>query len=68
MALIWRYLILGELFKKAGYNAKITEIKGQIPSITGSATTDALNTVVKNKIVSDLVKRELWPKTIRHWG
>ena len=68
MALIWRYLISGELFKKTGYKAKITEIKDQIPSITGSATTAALNIVVKNKIVTDLVKRELWPKNIRHWG
>ena len=68
MALIWRYLISGELFKKAGYNAKITEIKDQIPSITGSATTAALNIVVKNKIVTDLVKKELWSKNIRHWG
>ena len=52
-------MISGELFKKAGYNAKITEIKDQIPSITGSATTAALNIVVKNKIVTDLVKKEL---------
>ena len=46
------------LVKKADYDAKINEIKGKIPSITGLAATSALN-FVKNEIpnVSDLVKK-----------
>ena len=45
-----------ELFKK--HNANIYEIRGEIPSITGGATTAALNDV-KNKIpnVSGLVNK-----------
>ena len=44
--------------KKADYDAKINEIKGKIPSITGLAATSALN-FVKNEIpnVSDLVTK-----------
>ena len=56
-----KYLILVELLKKqTDYNAKITEIEGKIPSITGLATIYALNlNDVKNKIpdVSNLVKK-----------
>ena len=46
------------LFKKADYNAKIIEIGSEIPSISGLATTAALN-AVENKIcnVSNLVKK-----------
>ena len=44
--------------KKTDYNAKITEMEGKIPSITGSSTTAALN-AVENKIPDDynLVKK-----------
>ena len=44
--------------KKPDLNAKITEIEGKIPSITGLATNSAL-TAVENKIpdVSSLVKK-----------
>ena len=34
-----QYLILVELLKKTDHNAKITEIEGNIPSISGLATT-----------------------------
>ena len=46
------------LFKKlTDYNAKITEIEGKIPSISGLATNAAL-TAVETKIpVSNLVKK-----------
>ena len=46
------------LFKKTDCNAKITEIEGKIPSISGLAITTAL-TAVENKIpdVSNLVKK-----------
>ena len=46
------------LLKKTDYNAKISEIKGKIPSIAGPATTGALD-AVKNKIpnVNNLVKK-----------
>ena len=45
--------------KKTGFNAKITEKEGKIPSISGLATTSAL-TAVENKIadVSSLVKKQ----------
>ena len=44
--------------KKADYNAKITEIEGKIPSISGLATNAALITV-ENKIpnINGLVKK-----------
>ena len=44
--------------KKRDYNAKITEIEGKIPSISGLATNAAL-TAVENKIpnISSLVKK-----------
>ena len=50
-------LILEDLLKKH-YDAKINDIKGKMPSITGLATTAALN-VAKYEIpkVSDLVKQ-----------
>ena len=46
------------LVKKTDLNAKITEIEGKIPSITGLATNSAL-TAVENKIpdVNSLVKK-----------
>ena len=46
------------MFNKTDFNAKITEVEGKIPSITGLATTSAL-TVVENKIpdVTSLVKK-----------
>ena len=47
------------LVKKSDYNAKIIDIKGKIPSISGLVTTSAL-TAVENKIpsVSNLVKKK----------
>ena len=47
-----------DLAKKADLNAKITEIEGKIPSITGLGTNSAL-TAVESKIpdVSSLVKK-----------
>ena len=46
------------MVKKTGFNTKVTEIEGKIPSITGSATNSEL-TAVENKIphVSSLVKK-----------
>ena len=46
------------MFKKTDFNAKITEVEGKIPDITGLATSSAL-TGVENKIpdVSSLVKK-----------
>ena len=46
------------LVKKTDYNAKITEIEGKTPSISGLATTSAL-TAVENKTAnaSNLVKK-----------
>ena len=51
-------LIPVDMLKKTLYNAKLTEIEGRIPSITGLATTSAL-TAVENKIpdVSNSVKK-----------
>ena len=45
------------MVKKTDFNAKVTEIEGKIPSISGLATNTAL-TAVENKIpdVSSLVK------------
>ena len=40
---------IGRLVKKTGYNAKITKIKGNIPSISGLAATATL-AAVENKI------------------
>ena len=56
MMLVIKYsMLLGLL--KTGYSAKITEIEGKIPSITGLATTAGVN-AVGNKIpsISNLVK------------
>ena len=48
MMLVIKYsMLLGLL--KTGYSAKITEIEGKIPSITGLATTAGVN-AVGNKI------------------
>ena len=58
-----------DLFKKAYYIQKISEIEIKIPSISGLVTTFAL-TAVKNKItdVSNLVKKKtLYTKNKRHW-
>ena len=46
------------MVKKNNFNAKVTEIEGKIPSITGLAANSAL-TAVENKIpdVSHLVKK-----------
>ena len=48
---------VSDLVKKTDFNAKVTEIEGKIPSISGLATNTAL-TAVENKIpdVSSLVK------------
>ena len=53
------------LVKKTGYNSKITEIEGKIPSITDLATNSAL-TAVENKIpnVSNLVTNTDYNKKI----
>ena len=51
------------------YNAKITDIEGKIPRITGLAATAALN-AVNNKIpsVSNLLKKTNYDaKNIIHW-
>ena len=47
------------MVKKTDFNAKITETKGKIPSITGIATSSAL-TSIENKIadVSSFVKKK----------
>ena len=54
-----------ELLKKTDYNAKINEIEGKIPSISGLATTTAL-TAVENKIpdVSNFVKKKVYDAEI----
>ena len=39
------------LVKKVDYNAKITEIEGKIPSISGLATNAALTIVEKNNLI-----------------
>ena len=46
------------LVKRTGYNAKITEIESKIPSISGLATSSALN-AIENKIpdISSLVTK-----------
>ena len=46
--------------KNPAYNIKINEVKGEISSIAGLATTDARN-VIKNEMpnVSDLVKKKI---------
>ena len=48
-----------DLLRKTDYNAKIIEIEGKIPNITGLATTAAL-TAVENEIpdVNNLVKEK----------
>ena len=46
-----------KLVKKSGYNAKISETEGKIPSISGLVTTSILTTVENNiPSVSNLVK------------
>ena len=57
MTLTGKYLILVD-FSKKDYNAQITEIEVQIPSITGLATTVVLN-AIENKIpkACNLVKK-----------
>ena len=49
---------MNNLVKKWDYNAKVSEIEGTIPSISGLVTTSAL-TAVENKIpsVTNLVKK-----------
>ena len=56
------------LVKKTDYSTKISEIESKIPSISGLATTSALN-AVENKIpdVSNLVKKTLWCKNNKYW-
>ena len=53
-----KFLILVGLLKETDHNAKITEIDGKMPNISGLATTTAL-TAVENKIpdVSNLLKK-----------
>ena len=60
--------MLGDLIKKkTDYNAKIIEIDGKIPGITGLVTTAAIN-IVENKIpdVSNLVKKTDYDAKISH--
>ena len=56
---------ISNFVKKSDYNAKVSEIEGNIPSISVLATTSAL-TAVRNKVpsVSTLVKKNnrLWYK------
>ena len=54
-----KFLILVVLLKETDYNAKITEIQGKIPSISGLHTNAAL-TAVEDKIpnISSLVKKK----------
>ena len=51
-------MILVGLLKKIDYNAKISEVEGKLPSISGLATKSAL-TAVENKMsdVSSSVKK-----------
>ena len=53
------------LVKNTDYNAKITKIKGKIPSFSGLATNAAL-TVAGNKIpnISSLVKKQIITKKL----
>ena len=52
------------MLKRTGYDSKVNEIKGEMPSIIGLATIASLNDV-KNKIpnVSDQVKKKTKKKT-----
>ena len=52
--------MLVALLKKTDFSAKVAEIKGKIPSISGLATNSAL-TAVENKMpdVSSLVKKQI---------
>ena len=57
-----------KLVTNTSFNAKINEVKGEIPSITNLAAT-AASTTVENKIpnVSDLVKKSrFWCKNIKN--
>ena len=51
---------ISNLATKSNLNTKINEVKNEIPSITGLATTSALTTV-ENKIpsISNLVKKQI---------
>ena len=52
--------MLVDLLKKIDYNAKITEIEGRIPSITGLTTTAGLYSVENKKPnASNLVKKKI---------
>ena len=53
-----KFLILVILLKKTDYNAKITEIEGNIPDVSSLATKAAL-TATENKIpnISNLVEK-----------
>ena len=53
------------MLKRTGYDSKVNEIKGEMPSIIGLATIASLNDV-KNKIpnVSDQVKKKTKKKQI----
>ena len=53
-----KFLILVILLKKTDYNAKITEIEGNIPDVSSLATKAAL-TAAENKIpnISNLVEK-----------
>ena len=55
------------MVKKADFNAKVTEIDGKIPNISGLATNSALP-AVENKIpnVSSLVKKTGYNLKISH--
>ena len=52
---------MNNFIKKSDYNAKVGEIEGKIPIISGLATTSAL-TAVENKIssVTNLVKKTVY--------
>ena len=61
-----KFLILRDLLKKSDCNAKITEIEGKIPSISGLSTNAAL-TAVEDKIpnISSLVKKIITQKLLK---
>ena len=63
------YLILVDLFKKTGYNIKITKIESKIPSISCLATNSAL-AAVEHKIpdISSLVKKADYDAKISELG
>ena len=63
-----KILDVSNLVKNTDLNAKITEVEGKIPSISGLATNSAL-TAVENKIpdVSELIKKQISKLKLLKW-